>query len=84
MLMSCSQDETIKFWHLPTGKCQKTVGILRPYEEMNIQDIQGLSAAQMTMLKFLGAIEVGDSLQDAKAERSPTITLQTSVPKVRL
>lgn len=60
ILMSCSQDETIKFWHLQAGECQKTIRILRPYESMNIQNIQGLTEAQLTMLKFLGATEVHD------------------------
>ncbi|MGG6270276.1 NB-ARC domain-containing protein [Leptolyngbya sp. AN03gr2] len=60
LLMSCSQDETIKLWHLQTGECQKTIRILRPYESMNIQNIQGLTEAQLTMLKLLGATEVHD------------------------
>lgn len=58
--MSCSQDETIKFWDLQTGECQKTIRISRPYEGMNIHNIQGLTEAQTAMLKFLGAIEIGD------------------------
>ncbi len=60
ILMSCSQDETIKFWNLQTGACQQTLRILRPYEGLNIHEIQGLTAAQTAMLKFLGAIERGD------------------------
>ncbi len=60
VLMSCSQDETIKFWHLPTGKCQKTIRILRPYEGMIIQGIRGLTTAQTQMLRLLGAIGVDD------------------------
>jgi WD40 repeat protein len=60
VLMSCSQDETIKFWHLPTGKCQKTIRIPRPYEGMTIQGIRGLTAAQTKMLRLLGAIGIDD------------------------
>jgi len=54
---SSSQDETIKFWH-KTGQCQKTLRTTRPYENMNITDIEGLTNAQKTTLRALGAIEL--------------------------
>ncbi|WP_105221912.1 NB-ARC domain-containing protein [Gloeocapsopsis dulcis] len=57
-VVSSSQDETIKFWHIKTGECQKTLRTARPYESMNIADIEGLSDAQKTALRALGAVEL--------------------------
>ncbi|PPS45548.1 NB-ARC domain-containing protein [Chroococcidiopsis sp. TS-821] len=58
LLASSSQDETIKLWHLNSGKCQKTLRTARPYEGMNITDTEGLTDAQKTALKALGAVEL--------------------------
>lgn len=57
MLASCADDSTIRLWKLDGGR---NVHILRndgPYERMNINGVKGLSAAQITSLKLLGAIE---------------------------
>lgn len=56
-LASGSADETIRLWHVATGKCLKTLRAPRPYEGMNITDVQGLTEAQKEALKSLGAIE---------------------------
>lgn len=55
-LLSSSQDETIKCWDLTTGKCQQTFRVLRPYEGMIITGVTGLTEAEATTLKALGAI----------------------------
>jgi WD40 repeat protein len=57
ILGSGSQDETIKLWNPTTGECLKTLRADRLYEGMNIQGATGLTTAQKTTLKILGAIE---------------------------
>jgi len=57
LVFSASSDETIKGWDIETGKCLKTLRVPRPYEGMNITDVKGLTEAQRTTLKALGAVE---------------------------
>ncbi|MDJ0590943.1 MAG: NB-ARC domain-containing protein [Pleurocapsa sp. MO_226.B13] len=56
-LASSSADETIKLWDVNTGDCLKTLRAERPYEEMNITGVTGLTEAQKATLKSLGAVE---------------------------
>jgi WD40 repeat protein len=56
-LVSGSQDQTIKQWHTETGECLQTLRAPRPYEQMNITGISGLTTAEQETLKLLGAIE---------------------------
>jgi WD40 repeat protein len=51
-----SLDETIKRWDLAAANCLATWKIRRPYEGMKIDKIQGLTDAQKSTLKALGAI----------------------------
>jgi WD40 repeat protein len=59
LLASCSQDETIKLWDISNGQIKttsfKTLRVPRPYEGMNISGASGLTAAQISTLKILGA-----------------------------
>lgn len=57
-LISGGSDETIKGWDIATGKCLKTLRVARPYEEMNITNVKGLTQAQKSTLKALGAVEI--------------------------
>jgi WD40 repeat protein/transcriptional regulator with XRE-family HTH domain len=57
ILASGSDDGTIKIWDLREGKCIKTLISERPYERMNITGVSGLTEAQITTLKLLGAVE---------------------------
>ena len=57
-LVSGSQDETLKLWDVATGECKKTLSIDRLYEGMNITGATGLTEAQKTTLKALGAYEI--------------------------
>ena len=55
-LVSGSQDETIKIWDIETGKCLETWRSDRPYENMNITGVKGLTDAEIATLKALGAV----------------------------
>ena len=52
---SGSLDESIKLWDLQAHKCWQTLRTPRPYEDMKIKGIQGLTEAQWATLKALGA-----------------------------
>ena len=56
-LASSSDDGTIKLWDIHTAQCLKTFMSERPYERMNITAVRGLTEAQKTALRALGAIE---------------------------
>jgi predicted NACHT family NTPase len=56
-LASGSYDGAITLWDLQTGVCLQTLRSDRPYEQMNITQVKGLSEAQKATLKSLGAIE---------------------------
>jgi WD40 repeat protein len=56
-IASGSDDGTIKLWNTDTGECITTLRSDRPYERMNIVGAKGLTEAQKTSLKMLGAIE---------------------------
>ncbi|EDX87892.1 hypothetical protein S7335_5605 [Synechococcus sp. PCC 7335] len=62
-LASCSQDATIKLWQVasspPWLMLTQTLRMPRPYEALNVDCASGLSIAQRSALKQLGAIENG-------------------------
>ncbi len=57
MLASGGGDRLTKLWDLKTGKCLETFIGDRPYEKMNINGVEGLTVAEKSALKTLGAIE---------------------------
>ncbi|CAN5862685.1 NB-ARC domain-containing protein [soil metagenome] len=57
LLASSSIDGTTKLWSMATGECVETLSIPGPYEGMEITGVMGITAAQLTVLKALGAIE---------------------------
>ncbi|BAY87931.1 WD-40 repeat protein (plasmid) [Calothrix parasitica NIES-267] len=57
ILASGSNDGIIKIWEIKTGECLKTLKSDRPYERMNITGVKGLTEAEITTLKALGAVE---------------------------
>ena len=54
-IISSSTDGTIRVWDLATGETIKVLRPERPYEEMNIQGVKGLTTAQQRALISLGA-----------------------------
>ncbi len=56
VVLSGSDDRTIKLWDVATGRCNRTLMGDRLYEGMNIQGATGLTNAQKATLKALGAL----------------------------
>ena len=57
ILASGSHDETIRMWDVGTGECLRILRTPRLYEGMKITGVTGLTEAQKTALKTLGAVE---------------------------
>ena len=60
-LASCGDDGAIMLWDLYSGEHLQTLRRERPYERLNITGIRGLSEAQKSTLRALGAIERGST-----------------------
>jgi WD40 repeat protein len=58
ILISGSEDETIRLWDISTGECLKLLRGLRPYQGTNITAATGLTEAQKTSLKLMGAVDM--------------------------
>ncbi len=56
-LASCGYDGAILLWDLESGEPLQTLRRNRPYERLNITGIRGLTEAQKTSLRALGAFE---------------------------
>ncbi|MCB0124074.1 MAG: hypothetical protein KDE58_17590, partial [Caldilineaceae bacterium] len=56
-VVSCSDDETVRIWSVATGECLHTLRAAGPYVGMNISGVIGISEAQRSALKALGAVE---------------------------
>lgn len=56
-LASGSEDESIKLWDVHQGTLIETLRVARPYAEMNISEIEGLTPAAISTLKSNGAME---------------------------
>ncbi len=56
VLASASEDETIRLWDMRSQTCFQIIKAKRPYEGMKITGAKGLTVAQLTMLRELGAV----------------------------
>ncbi|MEG4104971.1 WD40 domain-containing protein [Microcoleus sp. S13_C5] len=57
IIAACSRDGTIMMWEIETGECLKILKSDRPYENLNITGVTGLTEAVKATLKALGAVE---------------------------
>ncbi|XZN97428.1 MAG: eIF2A-related protein [Microcoleus sp.] len=57
IIAACCRDGTIMLWDVETGECLKILKSDRPYEEMNITGVTGLTEVEKATLKALGAVE---------------------------
>ena len=57
LLASGDNDGTLVLWDVQTGACRQVLRSDRPYERMNIRGVKGITPAQRSSLKTLGAIE---------------------------
>jgi WD40 repeat protein/transcriptional regulator with XRE-family HTH domain len=57
LLASGDDDGTLVLWDVETGACHQVLRSDRPYERMNIHGVKGITPAQRSSLKTLGAIE---------------------------
>ncbi|GHO76860.1 hypothetical protein KSD_46310 [Ktedonobacter sp. SOSP1-85] len=57
LLASCGDDSAIRLWNLETGEVVRTLRQDRPYERLNITGIRGMTVAQKSALRALGAID---------------------------
>ncbi|MCB0072342.1 MAG: hypothetical protein KDE20_12820, partial [Caldilineaceae bacterium] len=57
LLASGSSGEHIHLWHVAQGDLLGTVRIPRPYQDVTITDVHGLTAAQRAALRELGATD---------------------------
>ncbi|WP_250121592.1 NB-ARC domain-containing protein [Chroococcidiopsis sp. CCMEE 29] len=78
-LASSSQDETTKLWDLNTGTCLKTMRIDKPYEGMNITGVKGLTDAQKSNLKALGAVDYSLSTSSILDSVQPRVDFTRSI-----
>jgi WD40 repeat protein/transcriptional regulator with XRE-family HTH domain len=56
-LASCGDDGAINIWDLQSGEHLRTLRRERPYERLDISEVKGLTEAQKTTLRALGAME---------------------------
>ncbi|MEG4422049.1 NACHT domain-containing protein [Microcoleus sp. LAD1_D5] len=57
IIAACCRDGTIILWDVETCECIKILKSDRPYEEMNITGVTGLTEVEKATIKALGAVE---------------------------
>ncbi|MGB3192297.1 MAG: NB-ARC domain-containing protein [Limnoraphis sp.] len=60
-LASGSYDQAIRIWDIKTGECLQVIRTDKPYHGMNITGVTGITTAQKSTLKALGAINLNSS-----------------------
>ncbi len=74
LVASCGDDGAINIWDIESGEYLRTLRSDRPYERLDISGVKGLTEAQRTTLRLLGAVE-----------RAPSPDIQQMIcnPKLR-
>ncbi len=67
-LASCGDDGAIYIWDIESGEYLRTLRGDRPYERLDISGVKGLTEAQKTTLRSLGAVE---SAPEPGIQRAP-------------
>ncbi|MGL5796146.1 MAG: WD40 repeat domain-containing protein, partial [Waterburya sp.] len=57
VLLSGSEDETIKLWNVRTSDCLKTMKVKSLYQGLNLKRASSLTEAAKSGLKNLGAVD---------------------------
>ena len=68
LLASCGDDQTVRLWNILEGKCIKVLRNNRPYENMNMTNVSGLSKPQTNILLWLGAIKEDNGVEEPSLE----------------
>ena len=68
LLASCGDDQTVRLWNILEGKCIKVLRNNRPYENMNMTNVSGLSKPQTDTLLWLGAIKEDNGVEEPSLE----------------
>jgi WD40 repeat protein/SAM-dependent methyltransferase len=75
LVATASEDGAIRVWDAETLRCVKELRQLKPYENTNIYGVSGLTEAQKTSLRVLGAAEIPDNVEGGGGAKSaPPIT----------
>ncbi|MEL7314999.1 MAG: BTAD domain-containing putative transcriptional regulator, partial [Cyanobacteria bacterium J06559_3] len=82
-IASCGADETIRLWDAIAGHCLRVLRPQRPYEGMDITDVQGLTEAQQMNLQTLGAITDMSSRQELHSMSPIPAVMPVAEPLVR-
>lgn len=62
LISSGSHDQAIRIWDMTTGECLQVLSTDKPYDGMNITGVTGITPAQRSTLKTLGAIDLIENL----------------------
>jgi WD40 repeat protein/SAM-dependent methyltransferase len=75
LVATASEDGAIRVWNAESLRCVNELRQTKPYENSNIHGVSGLTEAQKTSLRVLGAIEVSSTPEPRRRERiAPSIT----------
>lgn len=75
LVATASDDGAIRIWDAESLRCVKELRQMKPYENTNIHRVSGLTEAQKTSLRLLGAIEVPEASWSGERERlAPSVT----------
>jgi WD40 repeat protein/SAM-dependent methyltransferase len=69
LIATASEDGAIRVWKGQTQSCEQILRPPKPYEGTNILGVSGLTGAQLTSLRALGAVETQESLEASHSDQ---------------